>query len=104
MQMLDAAVSFRRLIEHHPNRPACLALAHPIKNASRENLQPRGGSALLNELDSNLTAWLDEVRGVVTLHHGKHRGAPFDPIEFEETLIKPPQDWPTRTANKASSR
>ena len=59
MPMLNLAVDFRSLTEHHPNRPAGLIVAHPIKNASRDNLLPRGGSAITNELDGNLTAWLD---------------------------------------------
>ena len=59
MAMLNAAIDFRELSEAHPNRPASLILAHPVKNASRDNLLPRGGSALTNELDGNLTVWLE---------------------------------------------
>jgi hypothetical protein len=89
MQMLDSAIAFRKLIEPHPKRPACIALAHPVKNASRENIVPRGGSALLNELDWNLTAWLEAEKNIITLHHTKHRGAPFEPIDFETVQIQP---------------
>ena len=32
-------------------QPAVVLLSHPVKNASRSNLLPRGGSAFLNELD-----------------------------------------------------
>ena len=41
-----------------------------------------GGSALLNQVDGNLTAWLKGE--VVTLSwQGKSCGAPFEPLEFE---------------------
>ena len=41
---------------------------------------PRGGSAMLNEVDTNLTLWFadDEVR----LSHSKIRGVPFSPLKF----------------------
>lgn len=88
MQMLDAALDFRSLTEDHPGRPVGLILAHPVKNASRDSLLPRGGSALNNELDGNLTVWLDN--DIAALHwHGKFRGIPFDPIKLEKALIKP---------------
>ncbi|MER9936124.1 AAA family ATPase [Mesorhizobium sp. M0088] len=90
MAVLAAAIDFRNLSEGHPNRPTSLILAHPVKNASRDNLLPRGGSALTNELDGNLTCWLDGERNVVTLHwHGKIRGVPFDAIKLETKVIKP---------------
>ncbi|RWK11856.1 AAA family ATPase [Mesorhizobium sp.] len=90
MAVLAAAIDFRTLSEGHPNRPTSLILAHPVKNASRDNLLPRGGSALTNELDGNLTCWLNGERNVVTLHwHGKIRGVPFDAIKLETQVIKP---------------
>lgn len=88
MQMLDLAVGIRELTTGHPNRPASLVLAHPVKKASRDNLLPRGGSSILNEFDGNFTAWRDE--DIVELHwQGKFRGAPFDPIKLEAVVIKP---------------
>ncbi|NKK85545.1 AAA family ATPase [Rhizobium leguminosarum bv. viciae] len=88
MAMLDLALDFRDLTAAHPNRPASLIIAHPIKNASKGNLLPRGGSAITNELDGNLTCWADN--GIVELHnHGKFRGVPFDPIKMELAVIKP---------------
>ena len=88
--MLDTAIDFRELSESHPNRPVSLILAHPVKNASRDNLLPRGGSAITNELDGNLTAWLESEKDVATLHwHGKYRGVPFDPIKLELVMVKP---------------
>lgn len=60
--------------------PAVIVACHPTKNAAKDNLLPRGGGGFLNELDGNLTVWKDGE--IVTLHHGKLRGAPFDPIQF----------------------
>ncbi|WHO79694.1 AAA family ATPase [Rhizobium leguminosarum] len=88
MAMLDLALDFRDLTAAHPNRPASMIIAHPIKNASKGNLLPRGGSAITNELDGNLTCWADN--GIVELHnHGKFRGVPFDPIKMELAVVKP---------------
>jgi len=62
--------------------PAVIVACHPTKSASKDNLLPRGGGGFLNEVDGNLTVWRDGE--VVTLHHhGKLRGAPFDPIQFK---------------------
>jgi hypothetical protein len=62
--------------------PCVIALCHPIKKASRDDLLPRGGGAFLNEVDGNLTCWNDD--GVVTLHWlGKFRGPDFAPITFK---------------------
>ena len=64
-------------------RPAVLALAHPIKAATRDNLLPRGGGAFLAEIDVNLTLWAEGDREVTTLHwQGKIRGADFQPVTF----------------------
>jgi len=88
MAMLKLATDFRKLTEPHPNKPTTLITAHPVKNATRENLLPRGGSALTNELDGNLTAWADGK--MVSLHWlGKLRGIPFDPIQLEQEVVKP---------------
>jgi hypothetical protein len=60
-----------------------LVPTHPIKNATRDNLIPRGGSAFLNETDGNLTLWADDERETTELHWaGKLRGPSFDPITF----------------------
>ena len=61
--------------------------AHPVKNASKNNLTPKGGSSLLNEVDGNLTLWNDD--GQVTLHwQGKHRGADFDALKIELKVVQ----------------
>jgi hypothetical protein len=86
--MLAHAKMMRRLIGL-PGKPTVIAAMHPTKNATKDNLVPRGGGAFLNELDGNLTAWREET--LVTLHHGKLRGAPFEPMPFE---------WESVTASK----
>lgn len=66
-----------------PGKPSVIVLCHPVKNAGKDNLIPRGGGSFLAEVDGNLTAWKDDS-GVVTMHWaGKFRGPGFDPIRFE---------------------
>jgi hypothetical protein len=80
-QALDFARVVRKLTEL-PSRPAVIMPAHPVKNATRQNLAPKGGSSLVNEVDGNLTLWNDE--GILTLHwQVKFRGAEFEPLRFE---------------------
>ena len=63
----------RSLITSLPGGPTILALCHPVKNATDDNLLPRGGGAYLNETDGNLTAQNDD--GVAKLHwQGKFAG------------------------------
>ena len=65
------------------NKPAVIALSHPVKNAAKDNLLPMGGSAFINEVDGNLTLWMG-VERQTTLHwQGKFRGPEFDPMTFE---------------------
>jgi hypothetical protein len=72
----------RRLTLGQSKARTVLASAHPVGNASRDNLVPRGGSAFLNEIDNNLTTWNDG--GTLTLHwHRKLRQADFNPLTFE---------------------
>jgi hypothetical protein len=86
--MLDFAADFRSLLEFHPARPVGIIVAHPVKRAKRDDLLPRGGSAITNELDGNLTSWVEG--NVATFHWlGKLRGIPFDPIKLESAIIKP---------------
>jgi hypothetical protein len=80
-QALDFARVVRKMTVL-PSKPAVVMPAHPVKNASRSNLSPKGGSSLVNEVDGNLTLWNDG--GVVTLHwQVKFRGAEFEPLNFE---------------------
>src|SRR5437773_3967246 len=45
-----------RTLVKMPGSPTVLVLCHPVKNATRDNLLPRGGGAFLNEVDGNLVA------------------------------------------------
>ena len=60
--------------------PAVIALCHPPKNAQREALYPRGGSAFFGEIDCNLTLWNDGE--IVELGSNKRRMPDFDPIRW----------------------
>jgi len=67
--------------------PTVLVAAHPVKNASEDNLIPYGSGAVLNEVDGNLIMWKSQATGFSTLHwQGKLRGADFEPkvFRFEE--------------------
>jgi hypothetical protein len=69
--------------------PTVIAATHPVKNATADNLLPRGGGSFLNEVDGNLTLWAsgDDQLGAWTrtaLHwQGKIRGLGFRSIVFE---------------------
>jgi hypothetical protein len=69
----------RRLTEL-PGKPSTLAACHPVKNASRDNLEPYGGGATMNELDGNFTLWNDNGR--IELGWNKVRGPEFDTRYF----------------------
>jgi hypothetical protein len=61
--------------------PCVLALCHPVKNATPENLIPRGGGAFVAEVDGNLILRKDDM--TVELHwQEKHRGPDFAPLSF----------------------
>lgn len=79
------ALDFARLVRKiaaFPSKPAVIMPAHPVKNATRGNLTPKGGSSLLNEVDGNLTLWNEG--GILSLHwQGKFRGAEFEPLSME---------------------
>ena len=75
------AVRMRGLIKLLPGGPAVLVLCHPTKNASDDNLIPRGAGSFLNEVDGNLTCRMQD--GGVEIHwQGKFRGPDFAPINF----------------------
>ncbi|MCW2284898.1 hypothetical protein M2323_002748 [Rhodoblastus acidophilus] len=64
-------------------RPAVVVAAHPVKNASKDNLLPYGAGSVANEADGNLTLWKDDSARITTLHwQGKLRGFDFDPMAF----------------------
>jgi AAA domain-containing protein len=64
-----------------PGEPCVVVACHPVKNASNENLTPRGGGAFLAEVDGNLIG--RKSGNVVDFHwQGKFRGPDFEPIGF----------------------
>lgn len=83
-QAVVQARHFRALTQL-PGTPAVLVLCHPVKTVSdQQMLEPRGGSAFLNEIDTNLTAW-NTGDGVLQLWWSrKIRGQGFAPIDFEQ--------------------
>ena len=87
-QALDFARILRKLTAL-PSKPTVIVPAHPVKNAGRTNLAPKGGSSLVNEVDGNLTLWNDG--GVISMHwQVKFRGANFDPLMFELERFETP--------------
>lgn len=80
-QALDFARVVRKLTVMQ-SKPAVIMPAHPVKNATRSNLSPKGGSSLVNEVDGNLTLWNED--GMIALHwQTKFRGPEFEPLNFE---------------------
>lgn len=79
------ALNFAKLVRSitaFPSKPSVVMPAHPVKNATRGNLSPKGGSSLLNEVDGNLTLWKDG--DAISMHwQGKFRGADFEPLTLE---------------------
>jgi hypothetical protein len=80
MQQAAHAARLRSLIEL-PGGPTVLVLCHPVKNASDDNLVPRGGGAFIAEVDGNLTCRMEDA-GVELHWQGKFRGPDFAPISF----------------------
>jgi len=65
-----------------PGGPTTIINCHPTKNATDDNLVPRGRGAFLAEVDGNLVCKRDDT--VVKLHwQGKFRGPDFAPITFQ---------------------
>ncbi|MFO1132205.1 MAG: AAA family ATPase [Hyphomicrobiales bacterium] len=81
VELGNHARMLRKLTGYRGN-PCVLALCHPTKGTTSENLLPRGGGAFLAEVDGNLTARLTDM--TVELHwQGKLRGPGFEPLSFE---------------------
>jgi len=71
-----------RVFTKMPGEPCVITACHPAKNATDDNLIPRGGGAFLAEVDGNLTAHATE--GSVELStQGKFRGPDFTPQHFQ---------------------
>ena len=72
-----------RALHELPGKPTVVVACHPSDGAERARCKPRGGSALLNEIDCNLILWCEQD-GVTELHWSvKKRGPDFDPLWFE---------------------
>lgn len=79
----------RKLAANFPGRTCGLICTHPVKNATPDNLLPRGGGAFLNEMDGNLTCAKDD--SLVTVHwQGKFRGPDFAPMPFSLRTVTTP--------------
>jgi hypothetical protein len=81
VEQLRHAQALRNLIDVLPGGPTILVCCHPPKNASDDNLQPRGGGAVIAEFDGNLTCRRTDTVTVVH-HQGKFRGPDFAPLHF----------------------
>jgi hypothetical protein len=81
VEQLGHAQALRNLIDVLPGGPTILVCCHPPKNANDDNLQPRGGGAVIAEFDGNLTCKRTETVTVVH-HQGKFRGPDFAPLHF----------------------
>jgi hypothetical protein len=79
-EMHKLAMAMRDLMGPLGN-PATVALMHPTKEATRDNLQPRGGGAFSGSIDGELCAWQEHGQ-VEFFHRTKFRGPGFEPMWF----------------------
>lgn len=88
-----------------PGKPSVVVNCHPAagagKDMTRESCVPRGGSAFMNEIDTNLTVWSE---GETAEFHWmrKKRGPDFSPILFEYravNIVQHEQNVPTVVAH-----
>jgi hypothetical protein len=65
--------------------PCILALMHPVKGAGRENLLPRGGSALTGSIDGVICIWQESKQSPSEFfaHKGKFRGNWTESLWFD---------------------
>ena len=84
-----------------PGSPAVVVCAHPNKNASNNELIPRGGGSTLNEVDGNVTLAM-QPNGLIELGwQGKFRGFHFDPRLFRiENRFQPRHRGHQREADR----
>lgn len=79
--MHDLAQCMRNLGSAIGN-PCVIALMHPVKNATRDNLLPRGGSSFGGTIDGVLCVWREDGVSEMFPHASKFRGMQFDPLRF----------------------
>ncbi len=88
--MHKLAIAMRQTAERIGS-PCTLALMHPVKNAVRGNLLPRGGSSFTGSIDGVLCAWRDGGKIVeIFPHQDKFRGEHFESMYFELEPIEHP--------------
>lgn len=94
--MHELAMAMRELMEPLGN-PCTIALMHPSKGATKENLLPRGGSSFVGSIDGCLCLWREPGDTTTELfpHGQKFRGRPFGSMYFD---LKP-VDHPTALDN-----
>jgi hypothetical protein len=73
-----------------PGSPAVIVAAHPIKNASNDNLIPYGGGSTLNEVDGNFTLAKQPTGYFEFGWQGKIRGAHFEPLSYRIDKLNSP--------------
>jgi len=76
-----------RTLSDVPGLPGVIVNCHPVKNATDENLAPRGGGAFLNEMDGNLTSKRKGEASVELHWQHKFRGPDFVPITFDLVTV-----------------
>jgi hypothetical protein len=70
--------------------PCVIVNCHPVKQATDDNLLPRGGGAFIAEMDGNLTCVRHDA--FVRMHwQGKFRGPEPPPIMFELITVTTPE-------------
>ncbi|MEY9184984.1 AAA family ATPase [Bradyrhizobium sp. USDA 313] len=88
-QAVAHALTVRTLTEL-PGGPCVVLLCHPTKRAADDDLTPRGGGALLAELDGNIGCRkVDRAVGLEV--QGKFRGPQFPPLMFELDEVHHPK-------------
>jgi hypothetical protein len=73
-----------------PGSPSALIAFHPTKNAGEESLVPYGGGSIMNEVDGNLTIWV-EAPYQLKFHWNRVRGPEFEPRYFRIEKLSCPE-------------
>lgn len=82
-QMHKLAMALRDLMRPLGN-PATLVLMHPVKNASRDTLEPRGGGAFSGSVDGLIFGWRENPDDPIEVYHKtKFRGPGFPSLFFQ---------------------
>src|SRR5262249_31958321 len=76
-EMQEHAMWLRSITERIPGKPTVLACCHPVKNATVDNMIPRGGGAFLNAVDGNIQCFKKDDLTELKQDPNKYRGANF---------------------------